>query len=113
MNIDALRSRLRQQLDELQTRSVDAERLASHRDNPLSADFAEQATERENDEVLGAISGEACIEAVAIQQALERIEQGTYGSCIECGETIESARLEAVPYAIRCLQCASRHEQQA
>jgi DnaK suppressor protein len=46
-----------------------------------------------------------------IEDALERIEDGTYGSCEECGTKIPKARLNAIPYATMCVKCASQHEQ--
>jgi DnaK suppressor protein len=41
-----------------------------------------------------------------VQRALERIEQGEYGDCLECGEPIDPRRLEADPTATRCIACA-------
>jgi len=41
-----------------------------------------------------------------VDDALGRIEQGTYGSCERCGNPIAEARLEAMPAARRCLDCA-------
>ncbi|NUQ61915.1 MAG: TraR/DksA C4-type zinc finger protein [Pirellulales bacterium] len=46
-----------------------------------------------------------------IEEALERIEDGTYGDCEECGAKIPKARLNALPYAIMCVKCASQNEQ--
>jgi RNA polymerase-binding transcription factor DksA len=42
---------------------------------------------------------------------LERIEDGTYGDCEECGAKITKARLRAIPYAAMCVKCASESEQ--
>ena len=39
-----------------------------------------------------------------VQDALKRIDNGTYGKCIECGEVITTARLEALPWAPYCLK---------
>jgi RNA polymerase-binding protein DksA len=46
-----------------------------------------------------------------IEAALERIEEGTYGQCEECGVRIPKTRLNAIPYAGLCVKCASREEQ--
>lgn len=46
-----------------------------------------------------------------IEAALERIEDGTYGLCEECGVRIPKKRLEAIPYANMCVRCASQSEQ--
>jgi len=42
-----------------------------------------------------------------VNNALSRIENGTYGECTVCGEDIEDKRLEAVPYATLCMEHAS------
>jgi RNA polymerase-binding transcription factor DksA len=41
---------------------------------------------------------------------MKRIDNGTYGLCITCGQPIAPARLEALPYAVTCMICASRAE---
>ena len=44
----------------------------------------------------------------AIDEALERIAAGTYGSCVHCGATIPEERLELRPYAGACVACTDR-----
>lgn len=46
----------------------------------------------------------------AIDRALERIDQGTYGICEECGSPIPEARLEAFPMATTCIRCQEARE---
>jgi DnaK suppressor protein len=48
-----------------------------------------------------------------ITAALARVEQGVFGRCEECGEEIPEARLEAVPYARHCIDCARKMEAEA
>jgi DnaK suppressor protein len=45
-----------------------------------------------------------------IELALERIEEGTYGQCDECGSKVPKARLNALPYAPLCVKCAGQME---
>ncbi|MBQ1197775.1 MAG: TraR/DksA C4-type zinc finger protein, partial [Spirochaetaceae bacterium] len=45
-----------------------------------------------------------------IDSALSRIEQGKYGLCMKCGKKIPQARLEAIPYALMCIECKSADE---
>jgi DnaK suppressor protein len=45
-----------------------------------------------------------------IESSLERIEEGTYGQCEECGVKIPKARLNAIPYATLCVRCAEQQE---
>jgi RNA polymerase-binding transcription factor DksA len=47
-----------------------------------------------------------------IEAALERIEEGTYGACEECGVKIPKMRLDAIPYCTMCVKCALRVEQE-
>ena len=46
-----------------------------------------------------------------IEAALERMEDGQYGQCEECGTRIPKTRLNALPYATMCVKCASRLEE--
>jgi RNA polymerase-binding transcription factor DksA len=45
-----------------------------------------------------------------INDALDRISKGSYGLCDECGEAIAKPRLQAIPYALHCIQCARKLE---
>ncbi len=49
----------------------------------------------------------------SIEQALERIEQGTYGICESCEGEITSERLKAMPFTRLCVQCQSERESEA
>ena len=46
-----------------------------------------------------------------IDEALQRLEKGTYGSCEECDEEIPAARLQALPFATLCVTCQELHEE--
>jgi DnaK suppressor protein len=46
----------------------------------------------------------------AIQHALARLRRGQYGICQACGNDIDPARLDALPYAVLCLPCQERAE---
>ncbi|MDH5355393.1 MAG: TraR/DksA family transcriptional regulator [Gammaproteobacteria bacterium] len=76
------------------------------RHEDMSADWSEQATERENDEVLESLGISEDRKLLMINQALQRIEAGTYFTCLECGEPIPSARLELLPFSSLCVDCA-------
>jgi len=77
-----------------------------HKKEPVEKDFAEQVTQRENDDVLCAIDEEAQQTVFLINAALARIQSGSYGSCSNCGEKIAEARLAALPYVTTCISCA-------
>jgi DnaK suppressor protein len=46
-----------------------------------------------------------------IEQALERLDKGTYGKCVVCGQPIPEKRLEAIPWAARCIKDEEQLEQ--
>jgi len=48
-----------------------------------------------------------------IESALERIENGVYGKCLECEGPIPKTRLNAIPHAHLCVKCASSHDREA
>ena len=45
-----------------------------------------------------------------LNNALKRIEDGSYGKCIDCKEEINEERLTAIPYTLRCINCMSKYE---
>jgi DnaK suppressor protein len=103
MAYEALKAQLEDRLAQLQKRlaSIKKDVTRGH-----SGDSAEQAQERENDEVVDAIGNETAQSIRVIQAALGRIADGTYGQCVACGEEIGEARLAAIPEATRCVNCA-------
>jgi DnaK suppressor protein len=46
-----------------------------------------------------------------INEALSRLDEGTYGYCDECADLIAASRLRALPFAVRCKECEEMHEQ--
>ena len=103
----AAKARLEAQLAELESRQGHiAEDLAE----PLSADSAEQATEKENESALEGQGALVAREIASVRRALTRIEGGTYGECVRCGEDIAPARLDARPEAALCIDCARMAE---
>lgn len=52
----------------------------------------------------------AARELALIDAALERVADGRYGVCVDCGEAIAVARLQAWPEAARCAECQGAHE---
>ena len=77
-----------------------------HKDEPVSANFNEQVKQTENDELVMALEADGIEEIAQINNALQRIEEGTYLQCVNCGEDIGEERLQAIPYADRCIDCA-------
>lgn len=74
-------------------------------DEPVSADNEERAVETQDDEVLEGMGQAGMAELKAVDAALERLAQGTFGTCVRCGGPISEARLRAVPHAALCEHC--------
>ena len=102
--LNVLRERLQQRLDELTKR---AWKIENDLRQPLNPDSEDRITERENDEVLESLDASTLEEAGQIQEALDRVNSGTYGICLTCGKPVGEKRLEAVPHAATCVSCAS------
>ena len=99
----AAKANLEAQLAELETRAA---RIAEDLAEPLNPDSSEQAVEMEDDDTLRGESALVAKEIASVKRALARIEDGTYGECVRCGEEIAPARLEARPEAALCIDCA-------
>jgi RNA polymerase-binding protein DksA len=91
------------------TRRIEAIKVDTHHQNePVEKDFAEQATQSENDDVLASLNHEAEQMVIQINAALARIEEGQYGICAECNSPIPEERLKVAPFADLCISCAEK-----
>lgn len=75
--------------------------------DPGEKDWEENSLARENDETLVALGSVTETEIRDIRTALERIKSGDYGQCVDCHKPIAKARLLALPWATKCIHCAS------
>ena len=82
------------------------EEIAATSDNHL-AETASATLDREIDYTLEENSGHVL---VALDAALKRIDEGTYGTCTNCGGEIPAERLEAYPWASLCIDCKRKSE---
>jgi DnaK suppressor protein len=113
MNIQRFKQRLQDKERELQS---DIARLegeardsgeAEVRDSIDDATTSQGASESLQEETLASQT------LIQVQDALKRIEAGTYGKCTRCGRQIEAARLEAVPWAAYCLEDQEKQDRAA
>ena len=79
----------------------------SQKNRPDEHGGEEQAVAKNNDDVLDSLDLAAKAEIERIDGALQRIENGTYTECTNCGKHINPERLHAVPDADLCIECAS------
>jgi DnaK suppressor protein len=111
---DTFELQLRARQRELQTR-LQTQRGGARSRADVAAEKRERAgddgTSRDESFDLGAVLGEReAAELQAIDRALRRIADGSYGLCLICGARIPAARLHAQPTAERCVDCQARAE---
>lgn len=103
---EAIKKRLLARREELARRVNATDADLRHEREPISADFAEQVVQRENEDVLRGIGQSSRESLQRVNFALARLERGDYFHCAQCGAEIERSRLEVVPEADRCMRCA-------
>jgi RNA polymerase-binding protein DksA len=107
-NLQHFKQKLIRLKDDMSQRIASIDKDIKH--EGMTADWTEQATERENDEVLETLGNASELELDMIKHALQRIDSGEYFSCSGCGETIPEARLELLPFTTHCIKCAEKLE---
>ena len=104
MNTIDIRRQLKARRDKLLGRAVKVRDDVRHKPG-LDPDFSEQAVQRENDDVLANLDNAIRAELTQIERAIRRIDQANYEVCEMCHRRISEDRLEALPYATRCITC--------
>jgi DnaK suppressor protein len=101
--------RFRQMLEERRRELLDkSERTAGEGRNTISEggeDYVDDAVTSYTREFLLSLSGFERRQLALVEDALARIEDGTYGECQMCGESVPAARLKAIPWARYCVSC--------
>ena len=73
-------------------------------------DFADVASDDIDRKMIEAMGSQEVKRLGMIDAALTRIKQGKYGFCMKCGKKIPHERLEAIPYALMCIECKTAEE---
>jgi RNA polymerase-binding protein DksA len=73
-------------------------------------DVADIASDDIDRKMIEALGSQELKRLKGIDSALTRIEQGKYGLCMKCGKRIPQDRLEAIPYALMCIECKTADE---
>ncbi len=110
-NFETLRSELqrRRRLILETTRRAHAE-LDALRSAERDPEFEEGAQSEHEQYTLSRLTETQRREIAQIDAALARVEAGEYGVCRDCGQEIDPRRLDALPYALLCTECASHRE---
>lgn len=106
--LDAVEEQLRQEREDLLEQIAELERRSddgSEQDTPEGGDPADVGSETLGREQDLALARDLKDVVTQVEEALARIESGTYGTCESCGKDIPAARLKALPYATLCVDC--------
>ena len=113
MDLQDARQQLEQMLTELDAATTTLEKegagdsgeLGTHDQHP--ADNASELSDADREQ---AILEAADSQRTEVRAALARLDAGSYGTCVDCGQPISEARLQVRPEAARCIDCQSKSE---
>jgi DnaK suppressor protein len=107
----ALRARLRGDVNQLADAALKKNRGEANGDlSSMPIHMADLGSDNFEQEFSLSLMENDEVTLEAIESALERIEDGVYGDCEECGAKIPKTRLQAIPYTPYCVKCASAME---
>ena len=104
----ALRARLLGDMTQMEDNALNKDHS---RTTSMPTSMAELGSDNSDQELTLGLLGSDKEALDQIEAAIGRIEDGSYGRCDECEEKIPKSRLEAIPYAARCVRCASQREE--
>ncbi len=108
--VRAYRDKLLERRESLFSQVTEAEMSSRERDLEATQDPADMAANAYTKELLISMSANDRRLLDLIDEALQRVESGDYGECVNCGEPVLEKRLDAVPWARYCLKCQDLQE---
>lgn len=104
LNLAEVRQKLEDERTNLQRRigTLDQANGRSQNRNLDRADLAQSYSRQERDALL---AGKEQEQLAQIEAALQKLDEGVYGQCDNCGQQIAAGRLEVLPYASLCIRC--------
>jgi DnaK suppressor protein len=109
--LDHYRKRLLRERDDLLGLVTRARKDGRFADEEGTQDLADKAANSYTKEFLFYQSSNERELLQMINEALERIEQGSFGECVLCGSSMDNKRLEAVPWARHCVPCQEKQDE--
>lgn len=108
------KKKLREKLEQKRREANEAYRRSQAVNREATAeplqDLADQATEGYRKEFLYSLSDSERQTLLQVEDALRRMDEGTYEECTSCGNKIPLPRLRAIPWASLCIECQEREE---
>jgi RNA polymerase-binding transcription factor len=102
------RTSLQSELSQLRLQTAPEETQSEHAG--LGNHMADDATDLYEQEKTLALLHHTEKLLTKVEAALRKLDEGSYGSCDQCGVAIDRARLESLPYAMLCMSCKTRQE---
>ncbi len=103
----ALRARLLGDMTQMEDNALNKDHSKT---TSMPTNMAELGSDNSDQELTLSLLGSDKCALDQIEAAIGRIEDGGYGRCEECGGKIPKSRLDAIPYAAQCVQCATQRE---
>ena len=107
---DALKKRLLTKQEELLRVVSRSEHDGREADEEVTQDIADKAANSYTKEFLFHQSDENRRLLQLVNEALNRMQEGTFGLCVACGKEVQPKRLEAVPWARHCIECQEKQD---
>jgi RNA polymerase-binding transcription factor len=109
--LDTYRKRLLEKQAELLRLVSKSDQDGREADEEGTQDIADKAANAYTKEFLFHQSHDNRLILQLVDEALDRVREGTYGVCVACGEDVQVKRLEAVPWARHCIECQEKQDQ--
>ena len=109
--LEAYRKKLLEKQRELTAAYTKNRHYGRESDEGGTQDLADKASSSYTKEFLYSLSNTERNILEGVEEAIDRMDEGEYGTCMECGEKIAKKRLDAVPWATYCVPCQERIEQ--
>lgn len=109
--VDYYKKKLVTKRDELQRLVAQAESEGRAADDDSTQDIADKAANSYTKEFLFSQSNNERYVLQLVDEALGRIDDGSFGECVACHDEVQQKRLEAIPWARHCISCQEKQEQ--
>jgi DnaK suppressor protein len=107
---DALREKLEAKQQDIMAMYKRDLKVGQETSEDGTEDIVDRANNAYHRELMFSLSDGERQLLLQVQDALKRFDNGTYGACVHCGETIAMPRLQAVPWARYCIDCQELQE---
>ena len=105
--LEKMREQILEELKDEKRKDSLRETSGEHSYSFHMADIGSACNENEKSYIIASMGGNVL---ECVDEALNKIDEGSYGKCVLCEKDINSKRLDALPYATLCIECKSEQE---